>query len=557
MPTGGGKSLCYQLPAMALPGMGVVVSPLIALMSDQVLALEQLEVSAAYLNSSQSPHEQDLVMQRAAAGELDLLYVAPERLLQPATLEFLKHCTPNLFAIDEAHCVSTWGHDFREDYLHLHQLKERFPEVPRIALTATADERTRDDIVFRLKLQEPDIYIEGFDRPNICYTVHPKQDPKRQILEFLMEHKQEAGIVYCLSRKSVDQTAFYLSEQGYRALPYHAGLDSQTRSRHQARFLSEDGVIIVATIAFGMGIDKPDVRFVVHMDLPKSVEAYYQETGRGGRDGQPADAWMIYGLQDVVRLGRMVDESQADPAHKRIERTKLDGLLGWCELTTCRRQALLHYFGEQGPEYCGNCDICLTPPVTWDATEAAQKALSCVYRTGQRFGAAYVTDVLRGEHSDRIVQNGHDRLSTFAIGTEISDQQWRSIYRQLVVRGYLLVDHAHHGALKLSEKSRALLKGDAELKLREDQSKVKKRRPKSTYKLEIEDEPLMDALRELRKAIATEAGIPPYVVFHDATLLEMVELRPKTAASLLELTGVGQAKLSKYGEPFLHVISTH
>ncbi len=557
MPTGGGKSLCYQLPALALPGMGVIVSPLIALMSDQVLALEQLAVSAAYLNSSQSLDEQNHVMRRAAAGELDLLYVAPERLLQPATLDFLSRCNPNLFAIDEAHCVSTWGHDFREDYLHLHHLKTLFPDVPRIALTATADQRTQQDIVTRLDLQDPDIYVEGFDRPNICYTVHPKQEPKRQLLEFLAERANEAGIVYCLSRKSVEQTAFYLSEQGYTALPYHAGLDSRTRSNHQKRFLAEDAVIIVATIAFGMSIDKPDVRFVVHMDLPKSVEAYYQETGRGGRDGEPADAWMVYGLQDVVRLGRMVDESQADPAHKRIERTKLDGLLGWCELTTCRRQALLNYFGEPSSAQCGNCDVCLNPPVTWDATEAAQKALSCVYRTGQRFGAAYVTDVLRGEHTDRIKLNGHDQLTTFGIGTDISDQQWRSIFRQLVVRGYLTVDHAHHGALKLSEDSRALLKGDAELQLREDQTKAKKRRRKSTYKLEIEDEDLMEALRDLRKEIATEAGIPPYVVFHDATLLEMVELRPNTAANLLELTGIGQAKLSKYGDQFLQVIKAH
>jgi ATP-dependent DNA helicase RecQ len=557
MPTGGGKSLCYQIPSLVRAGMGIVVSPLIALMRDQVRALKVLGVRAAYLNSTLTPHEQDNVMHAAASGELDLLYVAPERILQESTLTALGYCNVSLIAIDEAHCVSSWGHDFRQDYLELHRLQATFPEVPRIALTATADARTQQDIIARLNLTTPKVFIEGFDRPNICYSVQPKTDARKQLLQFLQDHLKSSGIVYCLSRKSVEATAEWLRTQGFNAMPYHAGMPAEQRNAHQERFLSEDAVIMVATIAFGMGIDKPDVRFVVHMDLPKSVEAYYQETGRAGRDGEPAEAWMVYGLQDVVRLSRMVAESQADDAHKRVERTKLDALLGWCEVTTCRRRHLLEYFGEDLAEDCGNCDICLRPPVTWDGTEAAQKALSCVYRTGQRFGAGHVIDVLRGQTRDKVMNFGHDKLTTFGIGEEFSDNQWRSIFRQLVVRGFLSVDHARYGALRLTESSRDLLRGENQLSLREDAEKPKKRRTKTTYTLELEDEDLMDDLKTLRKDISEESGVPPYVVFHDATLVEMIQHRPANLNDMLSISGVGQAKLQKYGQAFLDVLQKH
>lgn len=557
MPTGGGKSLCYQIPAMVRTGMGIVVSPLIALMRDQVRALEVLGVQAAYLNSTLSPQEQHNVIQRAQNNELELLYIAPERILQEATLEALKRCDVGLIAIDEAHCVSSWGHDFRQDYLELHRLQAAFPGTPRIALTATADARTQKDIAQRLNLTDPTVFIEGFDRPNICYSVQPKTDARKQLLHFLQDRRDSSGIIYCLSRKSVETTAEWLRTQGFSAMPYHAGMPAEQRNMHQERFLSEDAVIMVATIAFGMGIDKPDVRFVVHMDLPKSVEAYYQETGRAGRDGTPAEAWMVYGLQDVVRLSRMVAESQADDAHKRIERSKLDALLGWCEVTTCRRRHLLKYFGEDLDNDCGNCDICLRPPVTWDGTEAAQKALSCVYRTGQRFGAGHVIDVLRGQARDKVTNFGHDKLTTFGIGAEFSDNQWRSIFRQLVVRGFLSVDHTRYGALRLTESSRDLLRGEMQLFLREDADKPKTRRVKTTYTLELEDEDLMDALKQLRKEIAESSGVPPYVVFHDATLLEMIQHRPAELNDLLEISGVGQSKLQKYGQAFLDLLRQH
>ena len=557
MPTGGGKSLCYQIPAMVRPGMGIVVSPLIALMRDQVRALEVLGVEAAYLNSTLSPQEQSNVIHRAQNGDLKLLYVAPERILQAATLDDLRRCDVGLIAIDEAHCVSSWGHDFRQDYLELHRLQAAFPDVPRIALTATADARTQQDIAERLNLTNPTVFIEGFDRPNICYSVQPKTDARKQLLHFLQDRTDSSGIIYCLSRKSVEATAEWLRTQGFNAMPYHAGMPAEQRNMHQERFLSEDAVIMVATIAFGMGIDKPDVRFVVHMDLPKSVEAYYQETGRAGRDGTPAEAWMVYGLQDVVRLSRMVEESQADDAHKRMERSKLDALLGWCEVTTCRRRHLLEYFGEELEHDCGNCDICLRPPITWNGTEAAQKALSCVYRTGQRFGAGHVIDVLRGQSRDKVMNFGHDKLTTFGIGAEFSDNQWRSIFRQLVVRGFLKVDHTRYGALRLTESSRDLLRGEMQLSLREDADKPKTRRAKTTYTLELEDEDLMDALKQLRKEIAEESGVPPYVVFHDATLVEMIQHRPTELDNMLEISGVGQSKLQKYGQAFLEVLQKH
>ncbi|MBH79055.1 MAG: DNA helicase RecQ [Gammaproteobacteria bacterium] len=558
MPTGGGKSLCYQIPSLLRPGLGVVVSPLIALMRDQVRALERLGVRAAFLNSSLSRVEQDAVVARAERGDLDLLYIAPERLMQADTLGMLRGCGVCLIAIDEAHCVSSWGHDFRQDYLELHRLGAAFPGVPRMALTATADARTRADIVARLDLAEPAEFIGGFDRPNICYAVQPKTDAKTQLLRFLADHEGESGIVYCLSRKSVESTAEWLHGRGFDALPYHAGLDAQTRMHHQERFLRDDAVVMVATIAFGMGIDKPDVRFVAHLDLPKSTEAYYQETGRAGRDGEPADAWMVYGLQDVVRLSRMVEQSDAGVEHKRVERSKLDRLLGWCEVTSCRRRHLLEYFGETLPEDCGNCDICLRPPVTWDGTETAQKALSCVYRTGQRFGAGHVIDVLRGQSRDKVLRFGHQRLSTFGVGADLTDAQWRSVIRQLVVGRYLRVDHDGFGALQLTEASRALLRGEETLLLREDPAQTKTarvrrgKRPKAT--VEIEDEALLDALRALRKQIADDAGVPPYVVFHDATLLGLIERRPGSLGDMLEVSGIGQSKLQKYGQRFLDVL---
>ncbi|MDH3643164.1 MAG: DNA helicase RecQ [Gammaproteobacteria bacterium] len=562
MPTGGGKSLCYQLPAIVLPGLAIVISPLIALMRDQVRSLDQLGVRAAFLNSSLPPFEQSEVIAKAQAGDLDLLYIAPERLLQEDTLAALSSCAVSLIAIDEAHCVSSWGHDFRQDYLELNRLPAVFPGTPRIALTATADARTRADIIERLALNEPTHFVEGFDRPNICYSVQPKLDARAQLLKFLDQHRGDAGIVYCLSRKSVEATAAWLATQGFDALPYHAGLSAAMRTEHQERFLRDDAVVIVATIAFGMGIDKPDVRFVAHLDLPKSVESYYQETGRAGRDGEPADAWMVYGLQDVVRLSRMVEESPADDAHKRVERTKLDGLLGWCEVTTCRRRHLLAYFGEQLDEDCGNCDICLRPPVTWDGTEAAQKALSCVYRTEQRFGAGHLIDVLRGQRRDKVIRFHHQELSTFGIGEEYSDAQWRSIFRQLVVRGYLGVDHDRFGALRLTDASRPLLRGETTLSLREDPVKPSKARStrskgsKTRTDLNPADEALMQALRDLRREIADANGVPPYVVFHDATLIGMIDLHPSQLTDMLEVSGVGQAKLDKYGAAFLEVLES-
>ena len=557
MPTGGGKSLCYQLPAVIRPGMGLVVSPLIALMHDQVAALEQIGIRARYLNSTLSYTQQQIVQEEVARGELDLLYLAPERLLQPETLELLGTVALSLIAIDEAHCVSQWGHDFRQDYLGLNVLRERFPGVPRMALTATADAATRRDILARLELNGAERFVSGFDRPNIRYSVQAKTDASAQLGRFLDSRRGEAGIVYAMTRKKVEATAVALAERGFRALPYHAGLPSDMRKTHQTRFLREDGIVMVATIAFGMGIDKPDVRFVAHVDLPKSVEAYYQETGRAGRDGEPAEAWMVYGLQDVVRLRQMVEQSESEEAHKRIERAKLDGLLGWCEVTACRRRALLEYFGEKRAEDCGNCDICLTPPRTWDGTVEAQKLLSCVYRTGQYFGAVHVIDVLRGRDTAKVRQHNHERLSTYGIGEDRSVMEWRSILRQLLVQGYLRSEVQRYGALRLTSKSRALLRGDESVQFREDvaaKRQVKVSRV-SSYEPPPEDQPLWDALRELRSRLAREAGVPAYVIFHDATLKEMVRLRPGSLEELAELHGVGQKKLESYGAAFLELLA--
>ena len=562
MPTGGGKSLCYQIPAMVRPGVGVVVSPLIALMHDQVAALRDAGVAAAFLNSTLPWFEQTEIANALSRGALDLLYLAPERLLQEETLALLDRSPINLFAIDEAHCVSQWGHDFRQDYLGLDVLRERFPGVPRLALTATADERTRTEIVKRLALARPARFVSGFDRPNIRYSVRAKTNANHQLLDFLDDHRGEAGIVYCLSRRKSEATAELLAEAGHDALPYHAGLPGALRTNHQNRFLREDGVVIVATIAFGMGIDKPDVRFVAHVDLPKSVEAYYQETGRSGRDGEPAQAWMIYGLQDVVRLRQMLEDSETDEQHKRIERGKLDALLGWCEITTCRRAALLRYFGDEPPDACGNCDVCLTPPKTYDGTVPAQKLLSCIYRTGQRFGAGHVIDVLRGKDTAKVRQHRHERVSTYGIGDDFTDSQWRSVIRQLVAGGYVHADPARYNALTLTASSRALLRGELTLTLREETKVAKRQRTPSknrddAYEIAAPDVALWDALRETRRRLAEEAGLPPYVVFHDTTLKELVRLRPGTPDAMMQVHGIGQAKLERYGEAFLAVIAAH
>ncbi|MDA0824086.1 MAG: DNA helicase RecQ [Proteobacteria bacterium] len=559
MPTGGGKSICYQVPALLLPGVALVVSPLIALMHDQVAALKQIGVRAAYLNSSISADEQNHILQSLSAGNLDLLYVAPERLVQERTLQHLSTVQVGLIAIDEAHCVSQWGHDFRQDYLSLGMLREWFPGVPRMALTATADNRTREEIITNLKLDKPRRFVSGFDRPNIYYGVQIKTDAKKQLTAFLENRKHECGIVYCLSRAKVESTAKWLNEIGFSAYPYHAGLTAETRARNQDRFLRDDGTVIVATIAFGMGIDKPDVRFVAHLDLPKSIEAYYQETGRAGRDGDPADAWMVYGLQDVVRLRQMVDSSEGSENHKRRERQKLDALLGWCEITDCRRRALLAYFGDESPARCGNCDICVIPPVTWDATKAAQQLLSCIYRTGQRFGAGHVIDVLLGKTTDKVTQHGHATVSTFGLGSDTSAQQWRSILRQLVVGGFVSADPERYGALVLTSESRPLLRGEVSLSLREDTKSAArtkhKRRAHDT--VSAGDEALWQALRECRSRLAKDQGIPPYAVFHDATLLEMIEWRPSSLGAMRSINGIGEVKLDRYGEEFLAIINSH
>lgn len=562
MPTGGGKSLCYQLPALLRDGLGIIVSPLIALMQDQVSALQQLGIKAAYLNSTLTLEELQTTNAQLRRGELDVLYIAPERLIQERSLQLLRQLKISLIAIDEAHCVSQWGHDFRQDYLSLHLLRDHFPGVPRMALTATADSRTRQEIVDRLQLDSPQHFVSGFDRPNIRYSVQPKTDARKQLIKFISLHRDESGIVYCMSRKKVDATAEWLSSRGLKALPYHAGLSTELRSYHLERFLREENVIMVATIAFGMGIDKPDVRYVVHLDLPKSMEAYYQETGRAGRDGEPAEAWMIYGLQDVVRLGQMMDQSQAPEQQKRIERHKLDALLGWCEITECRRHGLLDYFDDHREGRCGNCDVCLNPPDTWDATVAAQKLLSCIYRSGQRFGASHVIDILLGKSTPKVKQHQHDSLSTFGIGRDFSDQKWRSILRQLMVRGFVRSEVEQFGALQLTEKSRPLLRSEMTLYLREDlpeptlqtSRRASLRRTGLAEDVSPGDRALWDALRQCRKTLAEEHDVPPYVIFHDATLMEMMQYRPTTVAELLNITGIGQAKLDRYGDEFLDVI---
>ena len=575
MPTGGGKSLCYQIPALLRRGTGIVVSPLIALMQDQVDALCQLGVKAAFLNSSIAAEAAREVQSKLLRGELDMLYVAPERLLMPGFLALLAQVQNDsglaLFAIDEAHCVSQWGHDFRPEYRALTILHERFPDVPRIALTATADTPTRGEIIERLALEQARQFVSSFDRANIHYRVTLKNNARNQLQAFLVaEHPDDAGIVYCLSRKKVEETATWLKLRGWDAMPYHAGLDAATRSKNQSRFLREEGVVMVATVAFGMGIDKPNVRFVAHLDLPKSLESYYQETGRAGRDGLPANAWLAYGLGDVVAMRQMIDSGEAPEERKRLERRKLDALLGYCESTTCRHQSVLRYFGEEHPGNCGQCDNCLEPVDTWDATLPAQMALSCVYRTGQRFGAGHLGDVLTGKTTERVEQFNHHILSTFGIGKELNAAQWNSVYRQLVAGGLLESDIEAYGGLKLTEAARPVLRGEQSVWLRRDADPAIRKTGRKAQRTELNaqgkdktrgpfsganDDPLWLALKAQRLALAREQGVPPYVIFHDSTLLEILNRRPSTLEEMAEISGVGQAKLARYGVVFLDVLN--
>ena len=565
MPTGGGKSLCYQIPALCREGVGVVVSPLIALMRDQVEALKQLGVRAKVLNSSLSHLESRKVEEQLRNGLLDLVYVSPEKLLSEAFLNLLDQCKLSLFAIDEAHCVSQWGHDFRPEYLQLTTLNSRFKNVPRLALTATADGPTRKDIAEQLDLKSGRLFISGFDRPNIKYTIVSKDKAKQKLLAFIEEnHSGESGIVYCLSRARVESTAKWLMEEGFRALHYHAGMDKFQRQINQDKFIKEEGIIMVATIAFGMGIDKPDVRFVAHMDLPKSLESYYQETGRAGRDGLKSNAWLAYGLEDIAKISNFIESSNAGQEQKRIERQKLNALLGYCETTRCRRQVLLEYFNDTLENPCGNCDTCLEPVKTFDGTVPAQKALSCVYKTGERFGANYVIDVLLGNNTDRIMQLGHQKISTYGIGKEYSQNQWRSIFRQLVARRLLQVDIEGHGGYRLGDNTKAVLRGEETVLLREEQFNVKTGRSKnkksgrkkvSANFDNTQDEALFSNLRAHRRELASEQKVPPFVIFHDTTLVAMVEIKPATITEFAQLSGVGKAKLDRYGASFLQVIN--
>ncbi len=560
MPTGGGKSLCYQVPALCRPGTAVVVSPLIALMEDQVAALRQYGVRAAALHSGLPWGEAGAVERQMRSGDLDLVYVAPERLLTDAFLGHLKHCDLALFAIDEAHCVSQWGHDFRPEYRRLTALHERFPRVPRIALTATADGPTRRDIVEHLELGDGRVFVAGFDRPNIRYRVLHKGGRGADLAGFIeAEHVGQAGIVYCATRAKATDMADRLAARGVAALPYHAGMAATERARNQDRFIRDDGVVMVATIAFGMGIDKPDVRFVAHLDLPASLEAYYQETGRAGRDGLAADAWMTYGIADVAKRHAHIEASEAPDLQKRVERQKLEALLGYCETTRCRRQVLLEYFGETLAQPCGNCDTCLEPPQSFDGTEVAQKALSCVYRTGQMFGAAHLIDVLLGGDTERVRRFRHDRLSTYGIGTELSREEWRSVFRQLVAMGLLVVDMAGHGGLRLGPDCRDVLRGERPVSLRRDPVAPKAaRKAKAGARATLddpEDEALFQVLRARRLELARAQGVPPYVIFHDSTLVAMAKERPRHRHELARLPGVGQAKLERYGDDFLAVLA--
>ena len=561
MPTGGGKSLCYQIPALLRAGTAIVVSPLIALMQDQVDALTQLGVRAACLNSSLDIAAQSAIERAWGEGELDLLYVAPERLLTPRFLDLLDARSAALFAIDEAHCVSEWGHDFRPEYRALDLLHQRWPDIPRLALTATADARTREEIAERLALENARRFVGSFDRPNICYRVAYRRDGRRQLADFLAGHTGESGIVYASSRARVDATAAWLVERGIDALPYHAGLDAEVRAANQRRFLREDGVVMVATIAFGMGIDKPDVRFVAHLDLPRSIEGYYQETGRAGRDGAPAEAWMTFGLADVVLVSQRIAESSASDERKRVERSKMESLLAYAETTVCRRRTLLAAFGEDyGAPACGNCDNCLEPPRLVDATEPARMLLSCVYRSGQRFGAGHVIDILRGVDNERMQRLGHHRLSTFGIGVQTDARQWRGLCRQLLARGFLVADAEGYGTLRLTAAAAPVLKGTQKVEVRAEESVGRSSLRRSSEAVAGDDvvaadAPLWQALRELRSRLAREQGVPAYVIFHDATLRAMLAARPRTREELAGVSGVGVTKLERYGEAFLRLLA--
>jgi ATP-dependent DNA helicase RecQ len=559
MPTGGGKSLCYQIPALLRDGVGVVVSPLIALMQDQVDALAEVGVRAAFLNSTQSFDEAMRIERKVRSGDIDLVYIAPERLMTPRCLDLLDASNIALFAIDEAHCVSQWGHDFRPEYIKLSILHERYPHVPRIALTATADQLTREEIISRLQLDEALQFVSSFDRPNIRYQIVEKANARKQLIDFIeAEHAGDSGIVYCLSRKKVEETAEFLNGHGVAALPYHAGMDSTTRAANQSRFLREDGLVMVATIAFGMGIDKPDVRFVAHLDLPKSIEGYYQETGRAGRDGAPADAWMAYGLQDVVQQRRMIDESEADPTFKRMQSMKLDAMLGLCETSQCRRVRLLEYFGQPATP-CGNCDTCLNPPVSVDGTVMMQKLLSTIYRVDQRFGAMHVIEVLRGAETDKIKQWRHDQLSTYGIGADHSDMEWRAALRQAIALGFVTVDHEAYGSLKLTEAAKPVLRGEQKVQLREYQKPAKQKRqakPKGYVEIDLSsnEQAIFEKLRWWRVETARKHNVPAYVIFHDATMREIAKRKPSSLDDLRTVTGVGEKKLETYGEEIVALI---
>jgi len=558
MPTGGGKSLCFQIPALLRDGCGIVVSPLIALMQDQVQALRQVGVRAAYLNSTLDADETANIERQFVDGGLDMLYVAPERLLTPRFQNLMTRARLALFAIDEAHCVSQWGHDFRPEYIQLSILHERFPEVPRIALTATADAATRQEIVERLALQDARLFLSSFDRPNIRYAVVEKDTPRKQLLRFIRAHHDgDSGIVYCLSRKKVEETATWLKTEGIRAMPYHAGLDASVRETHQTQFVRGEGIVMVATVAFGMGIDKPDVRFVAHLDLPKSLEAYYQETGRAGRDGLPSNAWMAYGLQDMVLHREMIEQSTAPDEVKRVERRKLDALLGYCEAPACRREVLLRYFGEDATP-CGNCDMCLTPPQTFDAGLPAQQMLSTIYRSGQRYGAAHLIDILLGRDTAKVIERGHQNLSTFGIGKSVSDAQWSSLLRQMVAQGMIGVNE--HGGLILQESCRPVLRGEASFMARQVRATAPAGASSVRREIEFESDEartLWAALRQCRRDLADEQNVPAYMIFGDATLKQMLEKRPQSLEAMYELSGVGDRKLAAYGTAFLEVLQAH